>query len=850
MVRHADQRCNGIRTLNAGPIAVKLQGTRVPANLAQTTLAATTSDELSTRRDLNQLNQLDLMKPQRSTPPTRPIRGRLCNGQALLWALVLLMPAPGVGADQPATIGTEQTGEQIYRWRCESCHGANGEGGSDYPNPLVGTRSVGQLARFIQQSMPKDDDDKCTSDEADRVAAYIHQAFYSPLAQARHRPARIDLSRLTVRQLRHSVTDLIGSYSESPIPDERRGATGQYFKSRHLRGDARITERIDPTICFDFGDRAPAEGEFDLHQFSIRWQGSILAPDTGEYEFQIRTDHAVRLWINDDHVLLIDGWVKSGTDPVYRESLYLLGGRAYPFKLEFSKAKQGVDDSDKNKDKPPAIASIDFQWRRPTRSIFEVVPQQYLFPLSLPERFVMKTAFPPDDRSIGYERGSSVSPEWDHATTEGAIETANFLARRWRELSHTDEGSPEQPIRAREFCARFVETAFRQPLTDEIRTQYVDRHFASDVAIDASVKRVALLTVKSPRFLYPELEVSDSYRVAARLALVLWDSLPDESLRQAAAANDLASVEQMTRHAERMVADPRAVAKLREFLLQWLRVSPPPDLEKDGNAFPGFDAELISDLRTSFEMSIDEFLRRNPADFRQLFLHDSWFVNGRMATFYGWDLPADAAFQRLRIASPQRVGILTHPYLMASFAYRQQSSPIHRGVFVARGLFGRRLQPPPDAFVPVPAELHPDLTTRERVSLQTQPDACKKCHGLINPLGFPFEHLDAVGRIRETEKEKPINSSGHYLSLTGDAATFAGPVDLARFVAQSEETHAAFIEQLFHHLAKQPLRAYGADVSEELRQSFSQHEFDLRKTVIEMAVLYARYQNHDLTPEE
>ena len=46
---------------------------------------------------------------------------------------------------------------------------------------------------------------------------------------------------------------------------------------------------------------------------------------------------------------MIDAWVKSGNDTEYRASIFLLGGRVYPLKLEFSKAKQGVDDSKKGK---------------------------------------------------------------------------------------------------------------------------------------------------------------------------------------------------------------------------------------------------------------------------------------------------------------------------------------------------------------------------------------------------------------------------------------------------------------------------------------------------------------------
>src|SRR6202034_272152 len=97
----------------------------------------------------------------------------------------------------------------------------------------------------------------------------------------------------------------------------------------------------------------------------------------------------------------------------------------------------------------------------------------------------------------------------------------------------------------------------------------------------------------------------------------------------------------------------------------------------------------------------------------------------------------------------QRAGVLTHPYLLSAFAYTGTTSPIHRGVFLARNVLGVALRPPPDAFTPLPAELHPDLNTRERITKQTSPKDCRSCHAIINPLGFTLEHFDAIGRLRD-----------------------------------------------------------------------------------------------------
>lgn len=736
--------------------------------------------------------------------------------------------------------GKNSTGERVFMQQCASCHGAKGEGTKQYNKPLVGSQSVGELAQFIHQSMPPGAARKLPTADSQKVAAYIHDTFYSPLAQARNKPARVELSRLTVRQYRSAVADLVGSFRAVPAPDARRGLRGEYFKARRFRPDERVLERVDPEIRFDFGQAGPTPEQFDPHQFSIRWEGGVLAPDTGEYEFIVRTEHATRLWINDLGLPLIDAGVKSGSDTVYRASVFLLGGRVYPLRLEFSKSTQGVDDSAKKKGTPPAPASLALEWKMPKRAA-EVIPARCLFPASFPETFVVTAPFPPDDQSIGYERGTSVSKEWAAATTEAAIQASGYVAAHLRELSGAADDAPDRAARARAFCRQFAERAFRRPLSDELARFFIDRQFQDAPDVETAVKRVVLLALKSPRFLFQEIgaDAPDPYDVASRLSFGLWDSLPDEALRKAAAAGNLATREQVVRQAERMASDPRARFKLREFFLQWLKVEHYPDLAKDPKRYPGFDETAASDLRTSLELLLEHVVFSEKSDFRELLLTDKVFLNGRLARIYGANLTPDAPFQRVTLDYGKRTGVLTHPYVLASFAYLDTSSPIHRGVLIARSLLGRTLLPPPEAFTPVPADLHPKLTTRQRVALQTRPAACMSCHSLINPLGFTLEKFDAVGRLRARENDLPVNAAGSYQSRAGKTVRFADARDLARFLAGSEEAHAAFVEQLFQHLIKQPVRAYGPQALTDLRRSFAANDFSIRRQMIETIAITA-----------
>lgn len=766
-------------------------------------------------------------------------------------ALVLGMAAWSASVSTQAG-DSGPTGAEIYKRQCASCHGTSGEGSPDhYPRLLAGDRSAPSLARLIAKTMPEDSPGECVGADAEKVAAYIHESFYSRAAQARMKGElpRIELSRLTVRQYRETAADLIGSFREPSQPDERHGLTADYSR-RGGRGRSKGKDdsihRIDSEVRFDFGPLSPIPGQKALVELSKRWapapvllvplssfrafsqdfeanwRGSVEAVETGEYEFVIHTENAARLWVNDQSQALIDAGVKSGDQTEYRASIRLMAGRKYPLRLEFFRSRE-------------KSASITLLWKPPGGAL-EVIPSRRLSPAATAESLVLSTPFPPDDRSMGYERGTSISKAWDQATTEAAIEIADFTAAHLAGLAGAPESGPDREAKVRAFCEKFAERAFRRPLTPEQKALYVARRLQGARDLETAVKQVVLLVLKSPRFLYREAgsNAPDGYDAASRLSFGLWDSLPDAALLAEAAAGRLKTREQIAAQAERMVKDPRARAKLRLFLLRWLKVEQPSEIAKAPKLFPGFDEAVVADLRSSLELFLDDVIASPQADFRRLLNSDSLYLNGRLSRIYGGGLAPDAPFQLVVIDPQKRAGVLSHPYLMASFAYTATSSPIHRGVFLARGLLGRVLMPPPEAVAPLAPDLHPSLTTRDRVTLQTKPQACVTCHGMINPLGFALEHFDAIGRYRSDEKGKPIDAQGFYETRSGETATFDGVPGLAAFLSRSEETRLAFVSQLFHALVQQPIRAFGPETPAVLAHSFASHEFNITRLMIEI----------------
>jgi len=733
------------------------------------------------------------------------------------------------------------SGAALYARICADCHGKQGEGVKDeYEEPLVGDRSLATLTKRIARTMPDDDPGSLAPEEAAQVAAYIYDAFYSPAAQARLHPPQIELARLTVPQYRTGVADLIAAFRGGfkGRPDGEHGLRGFYSgieldppkpKKGDDTGEVKKKEKvkfeqIDREIMHTFGPESPNPCTMGAEQFSIRWEGSVFAEETGVYEFVLRTENGARLWVNNLDLKLIDGWVTSGPNVRdEKKSVFLLGGRAYPVVLEFFKYK------DKS-------ASIELLWK-PPHGALQTIPERFLSPRQVPSTMVVSTNFPADDRSVGYERGTGVSKEWELAVLDAAIAVAEQVEAKLGELSGAREGGngAERIEKLKAFAQRFMRTAFRRPLIPE-QECFVETQFDTAKTPEIAVRRVVLFALKSPHFLYPDLherEVPDDYDIAARLALMLWDSLPDKELLEAAGAGKLHSREEIAAHVRRMLPDQRTKTKLAGFFHHWLDLARAESIAKDSSAFPGFDEATVGDLRTSLMLFIDAVVWSERSDYRELLGANYLFLNPRLSQFYGKG-EVRSGFQRVAFDPKERAGVITHPYLMSSLAHAKLTSPIHRGVFLTRNVLGLSLKSPAMAVVFEDSKFDPTLTMREKITALTRDTTCMGCHALINPLGFALEQYDAVGRWRTEDNKKPVNPAADLHTDDGETVRLSGARDIAEFAARSEAGQRAFIRHLFHHTVKQEPGAVGPETMNSLLRSFVASEFNIQKLLAEI----------------
>jgi len=770
----------------------------------------------------------------------------------------MLLAVVGRAAGEGAAIpdGPRSSGALIYEKSCAECHGKKGEGvHGKYDDILAGSRSLASLTRLISKTMPEGKEGTCIGADAEAVAAYIFDAFYSPAAQARIRPVQESLSRLTAVQYRNSVADLLGRFRpgfDRPLGTEH-GLRGNYsgfaISTPEEEAEAKDTKkkdkkarrqenfnRVDHSLTFQFGTESPNPEKMIPGEFNVRWTGALYAPETGSYEFLVKTENGVRLWVNEADEPLIDSWVTPG--PQVREerkSIFLLGGRTYRFALSFFKFK------DKS-------ASIDLFWK-PPHGIVEHIPASHLMPQEIPVNMVVKTVLPADDRSDGYERGTTVSKEWEQAVTAAALEVVAHVEATLDNLTGSKSTAPDRVEKLKAFAHRFIEAAYRRPLSEEQKEMLVERMFQSAPTPAIAVKRVVLFALKSPRFLYPELangDVVDDFAVASRLALVLWDSLPDAALTKAAAESRLHTQEQVEKEIWRMLGDARTKAKLNGFMQQWLDMERAEHASKDAKLFPEFDDALRADLRVSLQMFLDEVVWGEKSDYRELLQAEHLWLNARLGRVYGKAVEGDG-FQRVVPEGGRRAGVLTHPYLLSALAYNRTTSPIHRGVFLSRSIVGINLKNPSVAVAFEDAKFDPSLTMREKVSSLTKNASCAGCHGVINPLGFTLENFDAVGRWRVEDNKKPVDAVVDFDAEEGHALHFSGVVDVANHAVRSAPAHESFVRQMFLETVKQPPAAFGGDTLSVLKTHFVSEGFHIRKLLAKIALTKAM---RDLPKEE
>ena len=233
-----------------------------------------------------------------------------------------------------------------------------------------------------------------------------------------------------------------------------------------------------------------------------------------------------------------------------------------------------------------------------------------------------------------------------------------------------------------------------------------------------------------------------------------------------------------------MLADGRSQSLVSNFADQWLHLRNLDSITPDLRLFPDFDDNLRQAFRKETELLFEEVLRQDRSVL-DLLKSDHTYLNERLAKHYGVPHVYGDHFRRVALEDgSMRGGLLRHGSVLTVTSYATRTSPVIRGKWVLENILGTP-PPPPPANVPALADntVSSSLSVRERLAAHRANAACAGCHKLMDPAGFALEHFDAVGRWRDYEEGRPIDSTGGL----PDGSQFEGVTGLERAILKRPE---------------------------------------------------------------
>lgn len=177
----------------------------------------------------------------------------------------------------------------------------------------------------------------------------------------------------------------IAGYEDEPFPDGLRGAV---YDNGQFEGTPK-GYRKDSPVDFLFTGAGPVEG-VPSHKYSIRWDGYIKAPHSGQFIFSTVTDSGVRVFLNDENIIsdrmpkgssadaygnkkvpFLATIAKSGIHKTISVPVELTGNQKYKIRIEMVHSHHfKYDNADSS--------SIKLMWKS-AQIREQVVPSKYFF---------------------------------------------------------------------------------------------------------------------------------------------------------------------------------------------------------------------------------------------------------------------------------------------------------------------------------------------------------------------------------------------------------------------------------------------------------------------------------------
>ena len=119
---------------------------------------------------------------------------------------------------------------------------------------------------------------------------------------------------------------------------KERGLKGEYYANEKLEGAPAMT-RTDASVNFEWAYFGVTPQM--VHNYSVRWTGVLVAPQTGNYLIGFTGEDGYRLWL--DGKVLVEDWTPHRPATTETKQVHLEAGHAYPVKIEYFQLIRGSE---------------------------------------------------------------------------------------------------------------------------------------------------------------------------------------------------------------------------------------------------------------------------------------------------------------------------------------------------------------------------------------------------------------------------------------------------------------------------------------------------------------------------
>jgi hypothetical protein len=175
--------------------------------------------------------------------------------------------------------------------------------------------------------------------------------------------------------------------------------------------------------------------------------------------------------------------------------------------------------------------------------------------------------------------------------------------------------------------------------------------------------------------------------------------------------------------------------------------------------------------------------------------------------------------------------------VLAVSANGVDTSPITRGVWVSENILGSKPPPPPDEVPEIEADTRGATTIREKLKKHREDKACAECHRKIDPLGFPLEAFDPIGRWRHRYRQAgggglKVDASGEFAS----GETFANFKEFKEVLVDSRKDvfTRGLISKLLSYSTGRKMEPVDGYVINDILEQVKEDDYGLQTLVVEV----------------